>query len=142
MLTGRAWAVLATGALLWLASRVLGAPDLHMAAVGLLALVAFASLLVRFVRHDLTAVRRLSTRRAFPGTRVSVEIEVRNRGRRRTAMLLVEDRLAPSLGAPARAVLGEIRPGVRGHVTYELTPRARGRYGIGPLTVLVSDPFD
>ena len=142
MLTGRAWALLVTGALLWLASRLLGIPDLHMAAVGLMALVPLAALLVRFTRHDLTAVRRLSTRRAFPGTRIEVEIEVRNAGRRRTAMLFVQDRVPSSLGPSARGVVGEVRPAARSHVTYELTPRWRGRYSIGPLTVLVTDPFD
>lgn len=142
MLTGRAWAVLAAGALLWLASRILGTPDLHMVAVGLLALVPLAALLVRFTRLDLKAVRRLSTRRAFPGTRVRVEIEVRNTGGRRTAMLLVEDVVPPSLGPPARGVLGEVRPGARQHVAYELTPRSRGRYAIGPLQIMAADPFD
>lgn len=142
MLTGRGWAVLATGAALWLTSRLLGTPDVHMVSVGLLALVALAALLVRFVRHDLSAVRRLSTRRAFPGTRVRVEIEVRNAAKRRTAMLLVEDRVPSSLGPLARGVLGEIRPGARQQVRYELTPRARGRYRLGPLSVLVADPFD
>jgi uncharacterized protein (DUF58 family) len=142
VLTGRAWAILGTGAALWVTSRLLGTPDVHMVAVGLIALVPLAAVLVRFMRHDLTAVRRLSTRRAFPGTRVRVDIEVRNLGKRRTAMLLIEDRLPSSLGPPARSVLGEIRAGTRGHVTYELTPRARGRYRIGPLSVLVADPFD
>ena len=142
MLTGRAWAVLATGAALWLTSRLLGTPDVHMVSVGLLALVPLAALLVRFMRHDLSAVRRLSTRRAFPGTRIRVEIEVRNGGKRRTAMLLVEDRVPSSLGPLARGVLGEIRPGARQQVRYELTPRARGRYRLGPLSVLVADPFD
>ena len=142
MLTGRAWAILAGGAALWLTSRLLGTPDLHMVSVGLLALIPLAAVLVRLMRHDLTAVRRLSTRRAFPGTRVRVEIEVRNTGRRRTAMLLVEDRLPSSLGPVARGVLGEIRAGARQQMTYELTPRLRGRYRIGPLSVLVADPFD
>jgi uncharacterized protein (DUF58 family) len=127
---------------MWLASRLLGTPDLHMAAVGLLALVPLAALLVRFARHDLSAVRRLSTRRAFPGTRIEVVIEVRNRGPRRSALLLVEDGVPPTLGSPARGILGEVRPGARGRFRYELVPRKRGRYGIGPLTVLVSDPFD
>jgi uncharacterized protein (DUF58 family) len=142
VLTGRAWAVLASGALLWVTSRLLGTPDLHMVSVGLLALIPLAAVLVRFMRHDLSAVRRLSTRRAFPGTRVRVEIEVRNVGKRRTAMLMLEDRLPSSLGPVARGVLGEIRAGARQQVTYELTPRSRGRYGIGPLSVLVADPFD
>lgn len=142
MLTGRAWAVIASGVVLWLASRLLGNPDLHMVSFGFLALIPLAALLVRSMRHDLTAVRRLSTRRAFPGTRVRVEIEVRNTGGRRTAMLLVEDRIPSTLGPPSRGVLGEIRPGARRTFTYELTPRSRGRYAIGPLAVLVTDPFD
>jgi uncharacterized protein (DUF58 family) len=113
-----------------------------MVAFGMLALVPLGALLVRFMAHDLSAVRRMSTRRAFPGTRVRVEIEVRNMGERRTAMLLVEDQVPPSLGVPARGVLGEIRPGARRRVAYELIPRSRGRYGIGPLVLLVTDPFD
>jgi uncharacterized protein (DUF58 family) len=142
VLTGRAWAILATGALLWIASRVLGNPDLHMVSVGLLALIPLAALLVRFMRHDLKTIRRISRRRAFPGTRIRVDIEVRNVAERRTAMLLAEDRLPSTLGPPGRGVLGEIRPGARQKVSYELTPRSRGRYAIGPLTVMATDPFD
>lgn len=142
MLTGRAWAILATGVLLWLTSRILGNPDLHMVSVGLLALIPLAAILVRFMRHDLKAVRRLSRRRAFPGTRIRVDIEVRNVAERRTAMLLAEDRLPSTLGPPGRGVLGEVRPGARRNVSYELTPRSRGRYAIGPLTVMATDPFD
>jgi uncharacterized protein (DUF58 family) len=142
VLTGRAWAVITGGVVLWIASRLLGNPDLHMVSLGLLGLIPLAALLVRFMRHDLTAVRRLSTRRAFPGTRVRVEIEVRNTGGRRTAMLLVEDTVPTTLGPPSRGVLGEIRPGARRTFTYELTARSRGRYAIGPLAVLVTDPFD
>jgi hypothetical protein len=71
-----------------------------MVAFGMLALVPLGALLVRFMTHDLSAVRRMSTRRALPGTRVRVEIEVRNMGERRTAMLLVEDQVPPSLGVP------------------------------------------
>ena len=142
MLTGRAWALLGAGAVLWVTSRLLGTPDLHMVAVGLLALVPLAMLLVRFLPTEVSAVRRLSTRRAFPGTRVEVEIEVRNTGRRSTAMLLVEDRVPPTLGPTARGVLGEIPPRGRRRITYQLTPPARGRYRVGPLAILIADPFD
>lgn len=142
MLTERAWAVLAGGAALWMASRVVGSPDLHIVAAGILALVPLAALVVRFRRPRIRATRRLSARRAFPGSRVQVEIEVRNEAESGTSPLLLEDRVPPPLGPPARMVV----PGVpaRGHqaVTYELTPRRRGRYLLGPLTVQVGDPFD
>lgn len=142
MLTGRAWAVIGGGALLWLVSRALGAPDIHMVAVGLLALVPLSALLVRFNRHELVATRRLSTRRAFPGARVRVDLELHNRARRRTSPLLLEDHLPSSLGVAARAVAGDVAPGGRRTASYHLTVRSRGRYPIGPLSAWVADPFD
>jgi uncharacterized protein (DUF58 family) len=113
-----------------------------MIAVGLIALVPLSALLVRAARHDLAATRRLSSRRVFPGTRVRVDLDLRNRGRRRTSLLLLEDRLPSTLGTPARAVTGEIRPGAGNTVSYHLTPRLRGRYAVGPLSAWVADPFD
>jgi uncharacterized protein (DUF58 family) len=142
VLTERAWAVLAGGVLLWLASRLVGSPDLHIVSVGLLALVPLGILLVRLRRHRLQATRRLSARRAFPGTRIRVEVEVRNLGESRTSLLLLEDRLPSALGPPARLVIPHVPPGARQAVSYELTPRRRGRYEVGPLVAQVTDPFD
>jgi uncharacterized protein (DUF58 family) len=142
VLTPRAFAVIIAAAALWFASRLLGTPDLHMVAVGLVAVVPLAAVLVRTRRHDLHAARRLSTPRAFPGTRVRVDLEMRNVGRRRTSLLLLEDARPPGLGPPARAVAGDLRPGARQTVSYELVAGARGRYPIGPLTAMVTDPFD
>ena len=142
MLTRRAWAVLGVGLLLWVTSRVLGSADLHMVAVGVLALIPLAAILIRFARPDVVAVRRLSTRRAFPGTRVRVDLEIQNLGRRRTATLLVEDHLPRALGAPITAGLGEIGPKARERAGYSIVARARGRYTIGPLAIWATDPFD
>ncbi|MGH2663060.1 MAG: DUF58 domain-containing protein [Actinomycetota bacterium] len=142
MLTGRAFAVLGAGAALYVASRLVGSPDLHMVALGLLALVPAAAFLVRVNRQRVTSLRRLSTRRTFPGGRVRVELEIHGDGRSRAPFLLLEDRVPPGLGPPARAVAGDLPPGGRRVISYDLVPRARGRYPIGPLRVLVSDPFD
>jgi uncharacterized protein (DUF58 family) len=142
VLTERAWAVLGGAALLWLASRLVGSPDLHIVSVGLLALVPLGILLVRLRRHRLQATRRLSARRAFPGTRIRVEVEVQNLGESRTSLLLLEDRLPSALGPPARLVIPNVPPGARQTVSYEFTPRRRGRYEVGPLVAQVTDPFD
>ena len=142
MLTGRAWAVLGGGALLWLASRLVGSPDLHMIALALVVLVPLAALLVRATRHDLAATRRLSARRVFPGAHVGVDLEVHNRGRRRTSLVLLEDRLPSALGRPARAAVADIPVRGRREVAYRITARGRGRYPIGPLAAWVGDPFD
>jgi uncharacterized protein (DUF58 family) len=142
MLTGRGISVLVGGLLLWLASRMVGAPALHIVAVGLIALVPLSYVLVRWLRPDLHATRRVAPRRAFPGARVKVDIEVHNRGGRRTSLLLLEDRLPATLGASARAVLGSLPPRARHTVSYHLVPRNRGRFRIGPLSASVTDPFD
>jgi uncharacterized protein (DUF58 family) len=113
-----------------------------MVAVALIALVPLAGLLVRITRHDLTATRRLSARRVFPGTRIGIDLEIHNEGRRRTSLLLLEDRLPAALGRPARAAVADVPPDGRRSVAYRLTARGRGRYPIGPLAVWVGDPFD
>ena len=141
MLAGRGIAVLAAGASLWLAARIMGSQDLHIVAVGLVVISALAAGLVRLLRHSLDAGRRLTSARAFPGTRVRVELEVRNTGRSRTGVLLLEDRLPPGLGRAARAVLGGIPPRGKQTVSYSIRCRSRGRYRIGPLTAYVTDPF-
>ncbi|MGH2724193.1 MAG: DUF58 domain-containing protein [Actinomycetota bacterium] len=142
MLTGRAFAVLAGGVLLWVVSRLVGSADLHVVAAGLLAIVALSAGFIRLRRHNLHATRRLSTRRAFPGTRVRVELDVQNRGRTGTSFLLLEDRLPASLGTPARVVLSDIPPLGRQSIGYAVSARSRGRYHIGPLSASVTDPFD
>jgi uncharacterized protein (DUF58 family) len=71
-----------------------------------------------------------------------VEVEARNATLRNTPPLLLEDRLPPALGAPARMVLPGVPAGARQAESYELIPRRRGRYAVGPLLVQVADPFD
>jgi uncharacterized protein (DUF58 family) len=142
VLTDRAWALLTGGALLWVASRLVGSPDLHIVAVGLVVLVPLGALLVRIRRPRLRATRRLSARRAFPGTRIGVEVEVRNVGESPSSLVLLEDKLPSALGTPARLILPQVPPGARQTASYEFTPRRRGRYAVGPLTAQVADPFD
>lgn len=142
MLTGRAWGVLTGAGLLWAASRLVGSADLHVLAVGLLALVVLATLLLWVARPRLRVSRRLSTRRAFPGTRVRVDLEVRSSGPTATPFVVLEDRLPPALGGEARAVMAAVPPGGRRSVTYHVTARSRGRYELGPTAIAVADPFD
>lgn len=134
--------MLAAAAAMWFASRLLGTPDLHMVAVGLLAVVPLGALLVRTRRHELNATRRLSTPRASPGTRVRVDLEIRNAGGRRTSLLMLEDGRPAGLGPSARAVVADLAPGGRQTVSYDVVASFRGRYPIGPLKAMVADPFD
>ncbi|HEX6262378.1 MAG TPA: DUF58 domain-containing protein [Actinomycetota bacterium] len=141
MLTRRGLSVLAAGALLWVAARLTGSPDLHMVALGLLLLPALAAVFIRWSRHGLRATRRLGQRRVFAGSPLRVAIEVQNTSRSAASLVLLEDRLPPSLGRAARAVLGGLRGRHRQTISYTVHCGRRGRFHIGPLIASVTDPF-
>jgi uncharacterized protein (DUF58 family) len=126
---------------MWLCARVLGSPGLEVIGIGMGALPFIAVAVARWSRSRLTVRRRLTEGRAMPGTRVTVELEVENRTAAPTPFLLVEDRLPPSLGRPARLVVSGIRPHGVQRVTYSVVPQSRGRYRLGPLTIELADPF-
>jgi uncharacterized protein (DUF58 family) len=141
MPTRRGWAALLAGLGLWLVSRLIGSPDLHMIAVGVAALPLFAAVFVRWSRVRLEVHRHLSTVRAFPGARVTVTFDVENQARLTTPFLLLEDMLPSSFGKPARLVVTGIPPRNDQTVSYSVVCRQRGRYTIGPLAIYVGDPF-
>jgi uncharacterized protein (DUF58 family) len=141
MPSGRGVLVFAVGIALWAAARLLGSTTLHMVAVGLVVLPFAAALLARWSRQRLRIRRRLSDARIQPGQRVYVELEVENQSPTQTSFLLVEDRLPAALGRSARLVIAALHGRDRQYVRYSLTPRHRGRYTLGPLTVDLSDPF-
>jgi uncharacterized protein (DUF58 family) len=139
--SGRGVLVFAAGIGLWAAGRLLGSSTLHMIAVGLVVLPFGAALLTRWSRQRLRIRRRLSEARIQPGQRVQVELEVENLSPTSTSFLLVEDRLPAALGRSARLVVASLHGKDRQRVRYALSPRKRGRYTLGPLTVDLSDPF-
>ncbi|HEX6230982.1 MAG TPA: DUF58 domain-containing protein [Actinomycetota bacterium] len=133
--------VFAGGIVVWIAARITGSATLHMVAVGLVILPFAAAGFARWSRQRLRLRRRLSDTRVQPGQRVHVELEVENRSPTPTSFLLVEDRLPAALGRSARLVIAAMPPRDRQRVRYSLTPRQRGRYMLGPLTIDLSDPF-
>src|SRR5437879_5631279 len=110
MPTRRGWAAFGAGLGLWLGARFTGSPDLHMVAVGILAMPFLAALFVQWNRLRLDIRRHLSAVRVYPGTRVVVTLSVENHGPGTAPYLLLEDSLPPSLGKPARVVVTGIPP--------------------------------
>jgi uncharacterized protein (DUF58 family) len=141
MPSGRGVAVFAAGIALWVAARVVGSPALHMVAVGLVVLPFASALFARWSRQRLRVRRRLSDQRIAPGMRVTVDLEIENEAPAATSFLLLEDRVPPGLGRPARLVLAGIPGRTKQRASYTLTAQARGRYSLGPLLVDISDPF-
>ncbi len=140
MLTPRGIAVALAGVGMWGAARFLGSPGLETVAVGLLLLPFIAALFVRWGTRTIHVQRHLSEPRVPPGTRVTVRLDVRHEGAAKPSFLLLEDRLPPSLGRPARVVVAGSARALQ-HVSYTIVPNARGRYLIGPMAVDRTDAF-
>ncbi|MEX2458131.1 MAG: DUF58 domain-containing protein [Actinomycetota bacterium] len=141
MLTARGWAVLGGGIALYVGSRVVGSPNLHVAAFGVMALPLFAAAVLRLSRAPLTIRRRPSSDRAYPGSRLRVDVEIHNESGRMTPLILFEDRVPASFGRSARAVLPGIPAGNDQTISYLVTCRRRGRYTLGPARLQFTDPF-
>lgn len=141
MLSPRGISVALAGVAMWLAARFLGSPGLEIIAIGLALLPFIAGAYLRFGSHPVSVSRHLSDTRVPPGTRVTVRLDVTNPTSVPTSFLLLEDRLPPALGRPARLVVTGV--GGRGtqRASYSIVPQARGRYGIGPLMVDRTDAF-
>jgi uncharacterized protein (DUF58 family) len=139
--SGRGLVVFAAGVSMWIAARLLGSPALEVVGFGLTCLPFLAAAYVRMGKQQVALRRRLSEGRVQPGTRVTVTIDVENRSGGPTSFLLVEDRLPPALGRPARLVVSGVQRHAVEHVSYTVLPQSRGRFRLGPLSVDVSDPF-
>ena len=140
MLTPRGVAVALSGVGMWVAARILGSPGLETVAVGLILLPFIATLFVRWGTRTIHVQRHLSEPRVSPGTRVTVRLDVTHEGAAKPSFLLLEDRLPPSLGRPARVVVAGSARALQ-HVSYTIVPHARGRYMIGPMAVDRTDAF-
>ena len=141
MLTRRGWTAVVAGIAMWVGARVVGSPDLHAIAAGLIVLPLLAVLFVRWTHSRLEIHRSLSAVRAAPGARIVVTLTIGNRGRSATSFLLLEDAVPAGLGRRARLVVAGIPPGNDQKITYTFVCRQRGRFTIGPLTIFLTDPF-
>jgi len=141
MLTPRGITVAVAGIVMWVCARFLGSSGLEVVAIGLAALPFVAGLFLRWSHREITATRHLSEARVTPGTRVAVRLDVSNPSPSTTSFLLLEDRLPPALGRPARLVVTGVGGKGTQRVSYSLLPQTRGHFGIGPLTVDRTDAF-
>jgi uncharacterized protein (DUF58 family) len=140
MLTPRGVAVALAAVGMWVAARILGSAGLETVAVGLLLLPFIAALFVRWGTRTIHVQRHLSEPRVSPGSRVTVRLDVTHEGAAKPSFLMLEDRLPPSLGRPARVVVAGSARALQ-HVSYTIVPNARGRYTIGPMAVDRTDAF-
>ena len=140
MLTRRGLAVLISPIALAIAGRVFGIVELYMLAAGAIALIAasFVAVWLRTITVDVT--RSIHPPRVPAGTPSRVDLEIRNRGRRRSPVVAIND---PFDGGRrwARFHAAPLPPAARERAAYRVPTERRGIFDVGPLEVVLSDPF-
>lgn len=136
----RSGLLVASGAIAALvAGRLFGLVELYLIAVGLIGLLAIAVTRVFVVRLQLEVGRHLSPRRVHAGQPARVELLVVNHGVRSTPVLRMHDPVSGTQGATV--LLSPIDPEGSVRSAYRLPTDRRGLIAVGPLGVVVADPF-
>lgn len=139
MLTKQGWLV-AVGALaLVVGGRALGLPELYALAGVSLALLAVCLLVVHLSQLDLEVGRTVHPARVHVGTPARVELHLRNRRGVRTPVLRLRDPVSGTRGADL--LVAPLPPAETTVAAYRLPTARRGLLHVGPLSVVVGDPF-
>jgi uncharacterized protein (DUF58 family) len=139
MLTRQGWLV-GIGVLVLLgAGRLFGLAELFALGVIAAVLLAGAAVIVGASRLELEVGRAIHPARVQVGTPTRVELAVRNLRATRTPVLRLRDPVSGTRGADL--LLSPLGRGERTVAAYRLPTERRGLVRIGPLDVVVSDPF-
>lgn len=139
MLTRQGWLTAGGAVVLIAAGRLLGVVELFVMGAATGALVVAAIVIVMLTRLRLAVARNVSPPRVYAGTPSRVELSMRNDGERTTPVLRLFDAVTGTRGADL--LLSPLEPDVVNRAAYRLPTEHRGIVEIGPLEVIVSDPF-
>lgn len=139
MLTREGWLVGAVALVLIAVGRLFGLLELFVLGIGLAALLLLSALFLAVARLDLSVGRRLEPPQVHAGTPSRVELQVTNRGKRKTRVVRLRDPVTGTRGA--NLLLSPMTPGEQVRAAYQLPTARRGLLAIGPLEVVVADPF-
>ena len=139
MLTRQGWLVgIGTVALL-AAGRILGLPELFALGVIAAALLIGAAVLVGTARLELEVGRSIHPARVHVGTASRVDLTLRNLRATTTPVLRLRDPVSGTRGADL--LVPPLGRAERTIAAYRLPTDRRGLVQIGPLEVVVGDPF-
>jgi uncharacterized protein (DUF58 family) len=139
MLTRQGWLVTLGAVVLIFGGRLLGVLELFILGASAAALVLFSVVAVSLARLRLAVERTVTPPRVYAGSPSRVELSVRNDGNRTTPVVRMFDPVTGTRGADL--LLGPLEPGVSARAAYRLPTEKRGIIRIGPLDVVVTDPF-
>jgi uncharacterized protein (DUF58 family) len=139
VLTRQGWALAITAVLMIVFGRVLGVLELFLlgSAAGILLVVVVVR--AALMRLQVGVRRDVHPPRVHAGSPSRIELEVTNQGTQPTPVLRIVDAVSGTRGADLG--LAPIFPGGRARAAYRLPTERRGIIGIGPLDVVLNDPF-
>jgi uncharacterized protein (DUF58 family) len=139
MLTRQGWLCLWGGLGLLLGARLLGIGELYVLGAVTLGLLAVAAIYVRTARLDLNVDRIVHPARVHAGQLSRVEVRVRNLRAKDTPVLRLRDAVTGTAGA--ELLVPPLDQGAASVASYRLPTERRGIIQVGPLQVVVADPF-
>lgn len=139
MLTRKGSLSLGAALVFFLAGRIVGRPELYVLGATIGLLVGAAALYVKLTPLSIDVARELHPPRVHAGSPSRIDLRVRNLGRLRSPVLNLRDGVSGTRGAslivPPLASEGVAR------AAYRLPTERRGILTVGPLEVMLSDPF-
>lgn len=139
MLTRQGWLVSGGAVAMIAGGRLFGVLELFVIGASAGALVLASVGIVLLARLRLAVARNVTPPRVYAGSPSRVELSIRNDGERSTPVLRLFDPVSGTRGADL--LLSPLEPDVVNRAAYRLPTERRGVIEIGPLEVVVSDPF-
>jgi uncharacterized protein (DUF58 family) len=139
VLTRQGWLCLWGGLALLVVARLLGIGELYVFGAVVLGLVAVATLYVRLSRLDLQVDRVVHPARVHAGQTSRVEVRIRNLRRTDTPVLRLRDPVTGTAGA--ELLVPPLDQGAASVASYRLPTERRGLVHVGPLQIVIADPF-
>src|SRR4051794_26384674 len=139
MLTRQGWLTAGGALVLVAAGRLLGVLELFIMGAAAGALLVAAIVIVVATRLRLAVARSVSPPRVYAGSPSRVELSMRNDSDRTTPVLRLFDPVTGTRGADL--LLSPLESDVVNRAAYRLPTEHRGIIEIGPLEVVVGDPF-
>ena len=139
MLTRQGWLVALGTVALVFSGRLFGLSELFALGLICAVLLVASALLVNASRLELEVGRAVHPARVNVGTPTRVELTIRNLRANRTPVLRLRDPVSGTRGADL--LVSPLGRGERTIAAYRLPTERRGLVKIGPLDVVVGDPF-
>lgn len=140
-LTLRGKGLLAVGLGLAAGAVLSGQQDLLSVALLVMALPVLSWILVSRTGFTLGCTRSVSEHHVAVGDPCELSVTIENLGQRRTSTMLLQEHLPDDLGPAPHRIAPPLRPGDQRRITATVTPHRRGRFRIGPLSVIGVDPL-